>query len=161
MRWLWKDWPQPVVAGVSQNTFLAATLSPAETWQIVPGEYQSTGVMAANREGEILFQDIVGGKNWKIAVDGRLGDGFPIRNSAAGLAVGPDGRIYVSDVRSATIVAYGMDGKSSKIATGIRGPDLVVTHGGNTLQTSQAAMPAREESGLSNQMEINLYSILD
>ncbi|WP_345271592.1 alpha/beta hydrolase-fold protein [Nibrella viscosa] len=33
MRWLWKDWPQPVTAGKSRNQFLSDMLLPGEGWQ--------------------------------------------------------------------------------------------------------------------------------
>src|SRR5438876_7072225 len=33
MRWLWKDWPQPVKGGQTRNNTLAALLVPGESWQ--------------------------------------------------------------------------------------------------------------------------------
>lgn len=33
MRFLWKDWPKPIEAGESQNTFLKAILDPAQQWK--------------------------------------------------------------------------------------------------------------------------------
>jgi len=33
MRWLWRDWPKPIIAGESKNVFLRSTLLPGETWQ--------------------------------------------------------------------------------------------------------------------------------
>jgi gluconolactonase len=38
MRWLWKDWPQPVTAGQSQNSFFRDILVDGESWQPVPAE---------------------------------------------------------------------------------------------------------------------------
>jgi len=144
MRWLWKDWPKPVTAGESQNTFFKGAqppmkmegwhfdgiLLPGEGWQPVSGAYQSAGVLAANRRGEIVFRDAVGGKNWKIGVDGQLSE-FPlIQEPCDGLAFGPDERLYVADTVNARIVTYSADGKSSILTEGIRGMDIVVTHRG-------------------------------
>src|SRR5438034_434253 len=35
MRWLWKDWPQPVKGGPTRNDTLNALLVPGEDWQLV------------------------------------------------------------------------------------------------------------------------------
>ena len=34
MEWMWRDWPQPIQAGTTQNDFLAPLLIPDEDWQI-------------------------------------------------------------------------------------------------------------------------------
>lgn len=139
MRWLWKDWPQPVTVGKSQNTFLKNGLLPGESsgillsgedWQSLPGDYQSADALAADRRGEIVFRDASGGRTWKIGADGRLREYSMIQESYAGLAFGPDDRVYVTDAANAKIVAYTKDGKFATISLGIRGLNLVVTHSG-------------------------------
>jgi sugar lactone lactonase YvrE/enterochelin esterase-like enzyme len=135
MRWLWKDWPQPVQAGQSQNTFINAILRPEDGWQVVQGDYQSAAVLAADQYGQIVFQDITGGKSWKIASDGHLSPYDVIKKPYVGMAFGPDGRVYVADAVTAKIVAYTRDGKSSTIAKNIRGLNLIVTNGGTIYVT--------------------------
>ena len=152
MRWLWKDWPQPVVAGASKNTFLTGSqlpggkvwlfrgiLLPNEDWQAVSGDYQSVGVLAADRRGQIVFRDGSGQKTWIVGSDGRPSEYPLIQGSYAGLAYGPDGSAYVTDAAKARIVAFASDGRASTIAEGIRGLDLVVTHGGFVYVTEQGA----------------------
>jgi sugar lactone lactonase YvrE len=128
MRWLWKDWPQPVTAGESKNVFLKAILKPGEDWQAVPGDYQSAGILAANHQGEIVFRDASGKKSWRIGADGQISAYAAIGRPYAGLTFGPDGRAYATDMGEAKVVAFTEDGKSSTLAQGIRGASLVVTH---------------------------------
>src|SRR5580693_3375612 len=42
MRWLWKDWPQPVKLGQSKNGMLADILIQGEGWNPAPGDYKDT-----------------------------------------------------------------------------------------------------------------------
>jgi len=51
LRWLWKDWPLPVTAGESQNTFLKDILQPGEQWQSVPHDDPIAHELAANTGG--------------------------------------------------------------------------------------------------------------
>jgi gluconolactonase len=137
MRWLWKDWPQPVTAGESQNAFLkggrlpgksSGILLPGEGWQPVSGDYESTGALANDLKGEIVFRDSTGGKTWKIGADGQIREYAVIRGGYESLAFGPDDRVYITDTAHAKIVAYTNDGRPSVIARGIRGLDLIVTY---------------------------------
>jgi gluconolactonase len=127
MRWLWKDWPRTITSGESQNVFLKAILQPSESWQSVPGDYQSDGVLAADTDGGIVFHDSTGGKTRKLLADGRIGAYAELGKTYAALAFGPDGRVYVS--QADRIVAYTHAGRFSRtVAQGIRGQQLVVTH---------------------------------
>jgi gluconolactonase len=140
MRWLWKDWPQPVTAGESQNVFLKAILEPGEGWQSVLGDYQSDGVLAADHNGAIVFYDTAGGKTRKLSVDGRIGDYAGLGKTYAALVFGPDGRGYVSQPDG--IVAYTPAGQPSTVAQGIRAQQLVVTHDGKLYMTESGTADA-------------------
>ncbi len=143
MRWLWRDWPKPVTAGVSRNVFLTGAppppnsagrpsngiLLPGESWESVPGDYQSSGAIAADLQGAVVFRDTGGGGILRIGADGKLDRYSVSPDTCAGLAFGPDGCVYVTDDRAAEVSAYTTDGHRSVIAEGIRGRDLVVTHG--------------------------------
>jgi sugar lactone lactonase YvrE/enterochelin esterase-like enzyme len=138
MRWLWKDWPQPVVAGESQNTFLKDILLAGETWELVrKADRPATGVLAADHEGRVVFQDMTG-KSWRITDDGELKQYSVIGESYTGMAFGPDGRVYVADAAKSKVLAYTAEGKSSVIATGIRAANLVVNHSGALYATEPA-----------------------
>jgi gluconolactonase len=140
MRWLWKDWPKTVVAGESQNVFLTAILRPGEGWENVPGNYQSDGVMATDPDGTIVFYDTAGSKTHKLFADGRIADYAGLSRTYAALAIGPDGRVYVSDADR--IVASTPAGRSSNLTRGIRGQQLIVTHDGKLYVTESGTVNA-------------------
>lgn len=127
MRWLWKDWPQAITVGNSQNVFLKAILQSGEGWEPVPGSYQSNGALAADPEGVLAYYDATDKKIHKILPEGestaykRIGE-----VSSGDLAFGPDGRIYVGERHK--IVAYAPTDKSYTIAQGIEAQHLIVTH---------------------------------
>ena len=149
MRWLWRDWPKPVTAGVGRNVFLTGAppppnsagrpssgiLLPGESWEPVPGDYQSSGAIGAGLQGEVLSRDAGGRGIRRIGADGKLERCSVSPDSCAGLAFGPDGRVYVTEDRAAEVSAYTADGLRSVIAEGVRGRDLVVTHGGTVYVT--------------------------
>ena len=94
MRWLWKDWPQPVKAGQSKNTTLEAILLPGEDWQLVGEGYKFTEGPAANAKGEVVFNDVPNSKTYKIGLDGQVSVFLADSKKANGQAFGPDGRLY-------------------------------------------------------------------
>jgi len=72
LRWLWKDWPNKVTKGSSQNQTLKDTLAPSEDWQVVAAEYQTTANASVNEQGEVFFSDIAANKTFKIQLDGKV-----------------------------------------------------------------------------------------
>src|ERR1043166_613269 len=138
MRWLWKDWPQAVTVGETQNMFLKTILRPGEAWQSISGPYRSAFALAVNHSGEVFFADAAERKTWKIA-----GDSAPEVNTLNetphdAMVFGPDGRAYVSDVNRGIIVVYDAAGNASRILRGIRAGNLVVTYAGNVYATEPA-----------------------
>jgi hypothetical protein len=79
MRWLWKDWPQPVTPGVSQNTFLRDTLISGEVWQVVPDNDPTALTIVANAQkyralgpdGRVYMTELASGKVWLIRRRGK------------------------------------------------------------------------------------------
>ncbi len=139
MRWLWKDWPQPVKAGVSKNAALEAILIPGNEWQLVSEGYKFTEGAAVNSKGEVFFNDIPASKTYKITLDGKVTEFIADSKKANGQHFGPDGRLYVVATAEPKILAYDAEGKASVIAEGISGNDLVVAHNGNIYVTHPRA----------------------
>jgi sugar lactone lactonase YvrE/enterochelin esterase-like enzyme len=135
MRFLWKDWPQPVKAGKSRNTTLDALLIPGEDWQLVGENYKFTEGPAANAKGEVFFDDGQSSKIWRVGLDGKLSEFVSDSRGVYGQGFGPDGRLYAASTTDQKIVAYDTAGKATVIAEGIRGNDLVVAHNGNIYVT--------------------------
>ena len=136
MRWLWKDWPQPVKPGVSKNATLADILIPGENWQLVSEGYKFTEGPATNAKGEIFFSDVRDNKIFKIGLDRKVSLFNADSKGGNGQAFGPDGRLYAVASATQQILAYDADGKSKVIAEGFRGNDITVAHNGNIYVTN-------------------------
>lgn len=139
MRWLWKDWPAPVKAGVSKNQTLDALLIPGEGWQQVSEGYRFTEGPAVNAKGEVFFTDVPNSKSHKIGLDGKVSEFIADTKRGNGQAFGPDGRLYLVSGGEQKIVAYTPDGRSAVIAEGISGNDIVVARNGNIYVTEPKA----------------------
>ncbi|MBI5683839.1 MAG: SMP-30/gluconolactonase/LRE family protein [Verrucomicrobia bacterium] len=134
MRWLWKDWPAPVKAGVSSNSTLQAILVPGEGWQLAAEGFKSTSGPTANAKGEVFFNgppvNSPVSQLHKIALDGKVSVVATDSKRGDGQAFGPDGRLYAVAGGAEQIVAYAADGKATVIADGFKGNDLIVRHDG-------------------------------
>lgn len=135
MRWLWKDWPTPIKAGLGSPQ-LKEILIPGEDWKLVSEGYQFTEGPAVNVKGEVYFNDVRASKTYKVDVDGKVSEYASDTNRANGQAFGPDGRLYAVASGASQIVAYDAQGKRSVIAEGITGNDLVVDHKGGIYVTN-------------------------
>jgi gluconolactonase len=144
MRFLWKDWPQPVRAGTSKNATLEALLIPGEDWQLVSEGYRGSEGPAVNSRGEVFFNDIPDSKMYKIGLDGKVSLINPESKRASGQAFGPDGNLYVIIGAEEKVVMIDAQGKTTVIAEGIAGNDLVVASNGNVYVT-------HPPSGMSNE----------
>jgi sugar lactone lactonase YvrE/enterochelin esterase-like enzyme len=134
MRWLWKDWPAPVKAGLGSPE-LKSILLPGEDWQLVADGFRFTEGPAANAKGEVFFNDIPNSKTHKIGLDGKVSVFVADSKKGNGQAFGPDGRLYAVASGTHQVVAYDAEGKAEVIAEGIAGNDLVVRHDGGIYVT--------------------------
>lgn len=102
MRWLWKDWPKPVLAGKSKNTMMNDILVAGEDWKAVdasPALAASSGTQAAAK-GEAVRVAGAGG---------------------AVYSVSPKGAVTSTDA----------SGKSKQVTLGIRATALLAASNGN------------------------------
>ncbi|HVU25296.1 MAG TPA: SMP-30/gluconolactonase/LRE family protein [Opitutus sp.] len=136
MRWLWRDWPQPVKGGPTQNPTLDAVLVPGENWELVADGYALNEGAATNTQGDFFFTDIPASKSFKLDADGKPVVFASDTHGANGQAFGPDGRLYTVASGSNQVVAYDATGKPTVIADGFSGNDLVVAHNGNIYATN-------------------------
>jgi gluconolactonase len=146
MRWLWKDWPKPVVAGQSKNATLASILIPGEDWQLVSEGYKFTEGPAVNSKGEIFFNDVTNSKTYKISLDNKVSQFIADCKKGNGQAFGPDGRLYAVASGGQKVIAYAADGTVKVIAEGFVGNDLVVAYNGNVYVTNPPADNANDPS---------------
>jgi sugar lactone lactonase YvrE/enterochelin esterase-like enzyme len=138
VRWLWKDWPAPVKAGAGSSQ-LQEIVIPGEDWQLVAKDLQFAEGPAVNAKGQLHFNDVGAGKTYRISKDGFVTEFLADSKRGDGQAFGPDGRLYVNATVANQILAWDSDGKSTVIAEGFRGNDLVVNHDGGIYVTNPIA----------------------
>jgi gluconolactonase len=139
MRWLWKDWPQPVRTGETKNATLHDILVPGEGWQLAAEGSPLTGDPAADSKGEVFYVDASGGK--KIGLDGKLTSFLYDGKKPKGLAFGADRNLYSVGEGDGRVVARHIQPKPVLIEDGVVGRGIVVASCGNIYVTSPPAAP--------------------
>jgi gluconolactonase len=142
MKWLWKDWPDPVKAGLGSQQ-LKEILIPGEGWKLVGEGYRFTEGPAVNAKGEVFFNDVGAAKTYKVGADGKPVVFLTDSKRGDGQAFGPDGRLYANAGAVQKVLAWDADGKSTEFAGGFRGNDLVVGHDGSIYVTDPFTTPGR------------------
>jgi gluconolactonase len=136
MRWLWKGWPQPVGKGLSANAVLQL-LIPGEEWDLVGDGYGFTEGTAADKAGNVYFQDIPASKTYRVTVQGGKPELVSTRaQRASGACFGANGDRYEVAGGSKQVIRYSADGSATVIGNNIAGNDLVVSHNGNVYVTA-------------------------
>ncbi len=142
MRWLWRDYPEPVKAGVSQNSTLEEITLAGEGWHKVAQEFHGASGLAADAKGDVYLSDSA---IYRIGAGGKA-EVFLRRAGIAGAAFGPDGTLYAAVPAEKTIIGISPQGRSRTVAEGIAGRGVVVTHDGRILVSEPGAhsdMPSR------------------
>ena len=140
LRWLWRDWPSPVVAnprGTSRQDVFQV-LIPGEEWQLVSDGHRHTDGPAVNAAGEMFFTDPATNRIHKVGLDGRVGVFAENTTGANGLMFGPDGRLYAGLTRSKQLVAYSESGVPQVLAEDVPSNDLAVNARGDLYFTDSA-----------------------
>jgi sugar lactone lactonase YvrE len=130
MRWLWRDYPQPIKAGEGSKQAVASILIPGEEWQVVSEGHRFTEGPVANEKGELFFTDIPNNRIHKVSIDGKVSVFAEETGGANGLKFGPDGKLYACADRKKQIVAYDSSGKASTVVEDVNCNDIAVSHKG-------------------------------
>ncbi|MFN0121657.1 MAG: alpha/beta hydrolase-fold protein [Blastocatellia bacterium] len=158
LRWLWRDYPQPIVvreppppsfprppqaANVNPNTprpamppggprgAVFAIVSVDKPWEQVAGTYQSTASPAADKEGNVYFADPAASRIYKTDAAGKVTVFKENTASATALRVGADGRVYASQPGRRRIVSYGANGAGKTVIAAVTANDMALTAKGN------------------------------
>jgi enterochelin esterase-like enzyme len=166
MRFLWKDWPEPIRARTSQtrNVMLQDILDPAAGWQLVAEAGSACDHLAVNPRGEVFFHDTAARRTRKLGTDGTISDepsipaDRPLAFGADGKAVTVDGlnlacltvtsagSIYATDSGSGKVWMIKPDGTQTQLDEGLDHPSgIAVSPDGLWL----AAMESRTHCGYS------------
>ncbi len=135
LRWLWKDYPAPILSGRGSKQPIMDILIPEEKWQLVGEGYRFTEGPAVNAKGEVFFTDIPNNRIHKISLEGKVSVFVENSGGANGTMFGPDGRLYACQNGKKRIVAYTPEGQENLIAEGLESNDLCVSHHGNIYVT--------------------------
>ncbi|MBS1812185.1 MAG: SMP-30/gluconolactonase/LRE family protein [Acidobacteria bacterium] len=135
IRWLWKDWPNPVKVGVSKNQVLTDLLLPGEGWQMVGEGYKFSEGPVANAKGEVFFADGSSNNIWKVALDGKLTQFATNTQGVYGMAFGPDGKLYGAASNGQKVFSYDTSGQVTTVTSELKGNDIVVANNGNIYVT--------------------------
>lgn len=148
MRWLWRDWPQPIAAGVSNNNMLKAILPPGEPWQVAAHGYRGIRSLASNDRGEVFFGDSVRGKICQLNADLTTRDFAAAEPGIAGAAFGPDGRLFVSLPARKAVLVWDRAGRPlASLAIGVAAARIVAGPAGD-LYVTEPGLHLEEPSAL-------------
>ncbi|MFO0938141.1 MAG: SMP-30/gluconolactonase/LRE family protein [Gemmataceae bacterium] len=126
--WLWRDYPEPIKAGVSPP--IGDLFIPGQGWELVGEGYGFTEGAAVNAKGEVFFNQPGKSKTFKVGPDGKPVVFLEDSKKGDGQIFGPDGRLYSVATGVNQIIAYDANGKGTTVADGFKGNDIVVRHDG-------------------------------
>lgn len=141
MRWLWRDYPNPVRAGQSKNQVLADILAEGNGWELVGENYGFTEGIAVNAKGEVFFQDIPNAKTYKIGQNGKPELYISDSKKASGTTFSTSGDMITitggwSEPPTKQVHRYKTPGAYEVVAEETPGNDITVAFNGNIYVTS-------------------------
>ena len=131
MRFLWKDWPAPVKAGLGSPQ-LQEILIPGEEWQLVGEGYGFTEGPVTNAAGEVFFNEVPSGITFKIGPEGKPAVFIANSNQGDGQRFGANGKLYAVARKTSQILSYEYEMKASAPFVGPRRPSSLMASSGTT-----------------------------
>ena len=138
VKWLWRDYPQPITGGSSGNSMLGTVLAGGQTWQLVNTGGRPPATLCADKDGALTFADASSKGVYSIGEDGvsHLYARTPSVLTAA--AFGSDGRLYGAG-EDGRILAFAVKGKPAVIAAGMHVHGLYASSDGSLYATEPGA----------------------
>ena len=133
MRWLWRDYPKPIVAskgGPGVRHYITDFLDPDSAWQLVGAGYGNAHGLAVGKDGVVYFADTKAAKIYRVGADGKPALFKSDVKADGGMMAGPDGKLYVAEPDKHRIVALGDDGTLKVAARDVNAGDIAVTSKG-------------------------------
>jgi len=120
MRFIWKNWPSTIKAGVSAPRVRDIIL-PDEKWQLVKGDYRNVRGLACNSKGEVFFADTSLNRIFRIATDGNVKEYRLKAGFCNGLSFDANDELYTVSTKTGKVLCYDSSGKETLFAGGIHG----------------------------------------
>ncbi|MCA9131683.1 MAG: gluconolactonase [Planctomycetales bacterium] len=120
LRWLWRDYPQPIVAA-SQNAVPRRTdvLLPAAGWQEVSSGHEQAEALSCSASGELFFSDAKAGRIYRVGEDSKTRIFVEQSGRISSLAFGADGKLYAcKDAKQ--IVRFDPEGKEQVVLADVK-----------------------------------------
>jgi sugar lactone lactonase YvrE len=135
LRWLWRDYPAEIRANAENKSRqnVRQIVDTDTPWELVGQGYRFTEGPAVNARGEVFFNDVGAAKTFKVGLDGKVSEFLADSKKGDGQAFGPDGKLYAN--AGTQVLAWDADGRSTVVAEGFRGNDLVVLKNGDIYAT--------------------------
>ncbi len=145
LRWLWRDYPLPIVAhepaamsqpGWDPRGKVSSIVWVDKGWEPI-GTYASVVNATGARDGNVYFADTGTNRVYRMGSDGKVGVFRENAGGATVLAAGADGRVYAAQPAKKRIVSF--DGASEKVvAQNVEAEGLAVTARGTVYFTDAA-----------------------
>lgn len=134
LRWIWRDYPAPVIAAAGTRQPVMEVALPGEGWRQLPGITGATGI-TADSSGVVYVAKPDSNRILRFLNEEREGETEPTTftsasNGATALAFGPDGRLYAAQPGKRRIAAFDSRGLETSVASGFTPTNLVVAHNG-------------------------------
>ena len=126
LRWIWRGYPEPIVANDDDSNRRIRILLPDRPWELVSEGHQFTEGPAFNERGEFFFSDVPRGKIYKVDTDGKRSEFAADSPGANGLMFAPDGRLVACQNGNQQLVTYDDSGVESVLLADAPANDLVV-----------------------------------
>jgi gluconolactonase len=147
MKWIWRDYPQPIAPGHSSNSMLNTILSPGEEWIALPNaDNVSPRALTVDPSGHLYFTNGTTGDVYKVSQDGAPSIVVRTKSTISAISFAADGTLYVSQPNLGRIVKIEGSGKQSVIATNIKVTYMTLIDNGTVYASAPAPhddMPSR------------------
>ncbi len=135
VRWLWKNWPAPIKAGLPGNSVISEIVVPGEGWtrkwacqRAEPSEVRTNSRIsnpqiastAADSVGKVYLLLPAEGAVFTVNNDGSRNEVVKVHPSSSCIAFGHDDELYVSEPDLRRVIAVDVAGKVRTIAQGVR-----------------------------------------
>lgn len=140
MRYLWKDWPNPVKTGTSAPR-VCDIIEPNESWSRgfgINDGYSDARGAACNPNGEVFFTDPQSSKIFKIDTKNRVSVFLENTDHCNSLSFGANGELYALSNQSGKTMNYDVNGKGTVYIEGIHGQYILARPDGG-LYVSESA----------------------
>jgi gluconolactonase len=139
MRWLWRDWPAPIMTQNPGNPTLKDILEVDESWHVVMDGCHEPVYLAADASGKVYFPSHT--REGISQIPGKAGTtACTSANDAGAMAFGPDSRTYIVDSdRGGGITAYDQAGKRADLIRHVDIKDIFVRNNGDVYASARGA----------------------